>query len=207
VTRRGTNRSVILTIRQFMDSIEMTHDELVERAVRWLKGTRRCPVVLSEAGMGLEIPDAIGWEYGGRSILVECKVSRSDFLRDQKKSFRYYSDSGMGSVRYYMVPPNLISVDDVPEKWGLCYVHPKQVRIIKKAEPFLFGGKIGSWRERRLLISQFAKANLSRYELLDRATDMLDRAADILREWPLGHPLRDKAMKCYKDIIALDTSD
>jgi len=136
----------------------MTHDELVRRAVRWLKGTRRCPVVLSEVGSGIEIPDAIGWEYSGRSILVECKASRADFLKDQNKSFRRYSDTGMGFLRYYMTPPGLVLPDEVPEKWGLCFVHPTQVRVAKRAEAFLFRGKIGAWRERGLLISACAKA-------------------------------------------------
>lgn len=70
--------------------------------------------------MSSEIPDAIGWAYGGRlSILVECKVSRSDFRADQKKLFRRKTHLGMGTHRYYMAPTGIIPLDDVPEMWGL----------------------------------------------------------------------------------------
>ena len=64
----------------------MTHPELVEYAVGWLRGYR-CGVILSEqACVSGEMPDAIGWKRASHSVLVECKISRADFLADRDKS-------------------------------------------------------------------------------------------------------------------------
>lgn len=96
------------------------HKKLVARAGRWLRGTAKCTVVLEEpiCPQISEEPDAIGWRDGGReSIVIECKVSRADFLRDKKK---YASRRGrrMGAHRYYMAPVGLLTAADMPEGWG-----------------------------------------------------------------------------------------
>src|SRR3984893_14417938 len=53
----------------------MTHAQLVERAVRWLR-SYRCGVVLSEqACVNGEMPDAIGWKRGNHSVLEVCHAS------------------------------------------------------------------------------------------------------------------------------------
>lgn len=135
------------------ETVVMTHAELVKRAERWLKGTMRCAVAACEVGSN-EIPDAIGWKYDGRSILVECKASRADFLSDKNKPWRCCPAIGMGMLRYYMAPPGIIKIEDLPEQWGLCEVYPNIVRVRKKAEPFLrHQWELGEWYERRLLIS------------------------------------------------------
>lgn len=71
----------------------MTHEELCERARRWLSGTRRCDPVFSNIASCSEIPDAIGWSskwaWHG-STVVEVKASRSDFYADKKK-YQYYA--------------------------------------------------------------------------------------------------------------------
>lgn len=110
--------------------MSFTHSDLVKRAAKWLRNTMKCGVVVTEEhSMGFEIPDAIGWK-SYESILVECKVSRSDFLRDRKKLHRRDPDLGMGDRRYYMAPPGLIKREELPETWGLLEVHPKIVRVI-----------------------------------------------------------------------------
>jgi hypothetical protein len=68
----------------------VTHSELCIRAVRWLRGTRRCNPVYSLNASCAEIPDAIGWSsahgwYG--STIIECKTSLNDFYADQKKRY------------------------------------------------------------------------------------------------------------------------
>lgn len=115
----------------------MTHSELVAYARRWLVGSCRCSVVVTElATSGAEVPDAIGWAGNGVSHLVECKASRGDFRRDLKKSFRRMPDRGMGSKRWYMTPKGLLSSDEVPQGWGLIEVSPGgQVRRVKYAVP------------------------------------------------------------------------
>jgi len=108
------------------------HDELVDRACRWLKGTCGCTVSAGElrafTGSG-EIPDAIGWraEY---SILVECKTSRSDFFADRDKIFRIESALGVGDYRFYLCPPGVIEPSELPENWGLLYAEESRIRKV-----------------------------------------------------------------------------
>jgi hypothetical protein len=101
----------------------MTHAQLVEKAVRWLR-SYRCGVVLSEqACVSGEMPDAIGWKRANHSVLVECKVSRGDFLADRDKPFRLAPEQGVGSERFYLAPAGLIKVEELPVGWGLLEIH------------------------------------------------------------------------------------
>ena len=103
----------------------MTHAELVERAARWLRNTVRCRVVLTEHVANTptgEIPDVIGWVAPHawaqpRCVLVECKLSRSDFLVDGHKHFRRASELGLGDWRFYLTPPAVLK-GPVPPGWG-----------------------------------------------------------------------------------------
>lgn len=96
----------------------MTHADLIERAEQWLAGTRRCTVVLSNVGFQSEIVDAMGW-VSRWSILVECKISVSDFHADKHKKCRQEGYLGIGQERYYLTPPGLLSVEQIPVGWGL----------------------------------------------------------------------------------------
>ena len=97
----------------------MTHAQLVEKAVSRLR-RYRCGVVLSEqACVSGEMPDAIGWKRACHSVLVECKVTRSDFLADRSKPFRLKPERGVGCERYYLVPATLVRREELPPGWGL----------------------------------------------------------------------------------------
>lgn len=97
----------------------MTHVQLVEKAVRWLRAYR-CGVVLSEqACVSGEMPDAIGWKQACHSVLVECKVTRADFLVDRDKPFRQKPEKGVGSERFYLTLPALVQIEELPCGWGL----------------------------------------------------------------------------------------
>lgn len=113
----------------------MTHQDLVARAVRWLKNTQGCSVVFSEMAPSREVPDAIGWQ-GSYSILVEVKVSRSDFLKDRDKSWRRVPSIGMGGQRYYFTTPGIASVEEIPECWGLAECRDRHVRTLAKSNGF-----------------------------------------------------------------------
>ncbi|KKL27284.1 hypothetical protein LCGC14_2386720, partial [marine sediment metagenome] len=67
----------------------MSHDELVKLAKQWLLSARQCNPVFSEKGSAKsgEMPDVIGWSSAG-SFVVECKISKADFIVDAKKDFR-----------------------------------------------------------------------------------------------------------------------
>ena len=121
----------------------MTHKEITKRAAKWLKKhsgnviVPNCSTVaedLTTATVTGEIPDVIGW-CSWTSVLIEVKVSRSDFLRDIKKPFRKFADMGMGEHKYYLCPEGLITEDDLPELWGLLWIDEKgKISIQKKAE-------------------------------------------------------------------------
>src|SRR4051812_17606647 len=108
----------------------MQHSTLVATGVRWL--SRRCSVVLYEfATKADENPDVIGWAPEAGSIVIECKVSRADFLSDAKKTVRKSYRAGMGQRRYFLCPADLIQVKDLPPKWGLLWALKGQV-IVKR---------------------------------------------------------------------------
>lgn len=103
-----------------------THGELVSIAARWLKRVPRCRVVLTEprtiSGTGaIEQPDVIGW-VRGFSIVVECKVSRADFLADERKKCREMGNGnygGLGHWRFYLTAPGVAQRREIPPGWGL----------------------------------------------------------------------------------------
>lgn len=112
----------------------LTHAELIRRSVSWLKSHHKCSIVYADMStIGTqERPDAIGW-YGTYSRLVECKTSRSDFLKDKKKYWASQPESGMGMQRWYTVPADLVRPEEVPAWWGLAYVYPKKIVVVKQA--------------------------------------------------------------------------
>jgi hypothetical protein len=65
------------------------------------------------------MPDAIGWKQACHSVLVECKVTRADFLADRVKPFRQKPEKGVGSERFYFTLPGLIEPEELPTGWGL----------------------------------------------------------------------------------------
>lgn len=124
------------------------HDELVQRAAKWL--TSRSVVVITEMTSGAyETPDAIGFT-GHRSTLIECKTSMADFRADGKKparrleafigdgpNARGWLGTMMGDLRYYLVPEGLshkvqtiLDAEDSP--WGLLVApEDKRRRLVK----------------------------------------------------------------------------
>jgi hypothetical protein len=109
----------------------MTHAQLVDRAVRWLR-SYRCGVVLSEqACVSGEMPDALGWKQACHSVLVECKVTRADFLADRAKPFRTKPDKGVGSERFYLTPASLLKREELPAGWGLLELRRGRIEMLQ----------------------------------------------------------------------------
>jgi hypothetical protein len=97
----------------------MTHEKLVKKAVAWLR-SYGCGVVLSEQSCASgETPDAIGWKGRCHSVIVECKISRADFIIDQQKLFRLKPERAMGCERFYLTPAGLLRQEELPTGWGL----------------------------------------------------------------------------------------
>jgi hypothetical protein len=108
----------------------MTHEVLVELAVRWLRTSYRCGIILSEqACCTREVPDVIGWKGRCRSVLIECKISRADFLADRNKPWRANSEGALGCERYYMAPAGLVAAAELPPGWGLLEVRGRNVEV------------------------------------------------------------------------------
>ena len=109
----------------------MTHAQLVQHATAWLR-RYRCGVVLSEqACISGEVPDAIGWKRACHSVLVECKVSRADYLVDRAKPFRQKPQSGVGCERFYLTPRGLIDLAELPPGWGLLELHNRKIQVVR----------------------------------------------------------------------------
>lgn len=121
--------------------INISHNELSKVVAKWLKKHPQNAIVpnCSKVAVNMktieqEIPDVIGWNSWS-SIMIEVKVNRSDFLQDFKKPFRIDPRKGVGQYRYYCCPPEIISVNDLPDKYGLLYLNEKgDIDIIKVAE-------------------------------------------------------------------------
>lgn len=149
----------------------MTHAELIELAAAWLR--RKHAVVITEMTHGAgEEPDAIGFTGYGKSTLVECKASRSDFIADRKKWFRRNQQMGMGHRRYLLAPDGLISVAELPSGWGLLKPTGRGVRVVAHGRPFDVYGQ--AW-ELQLLVSALRRTDglcVKRYtyETKSRAT-------------------------------------
>ncbi|KXJ45844.1 hypothetical protein [Marinobacter sp. Hex_13] len=115
----------------------MTHDELCLRGNRWLQ-QQGFSVTLHDKFRAFtaygEQPDVIGWR-DSISCLIECKSSRADFHADKKKLFRESPEKGMGDWRFYLCPPGVVTIDDLPNGWGLLYCYPKTIKKVHGFPP------------------------------------------------------------------------
>jgi hypothetical protein len=133
------------------------HKILVQAAVRWLLNTGGCSIAFSEfATAGHEVPDAIGFNCFS-TVVIECKASRADFLKDQKKTFRLRPYLGLGRERYYLAPEGLLQPEEMPEKWGLLEWKSGKIFIRKKPEGFTARHR---GRETTFLVSMLRRIKL-----------------------------------------------
>jgi hypothetical protein len=137
----------------------MTHPKLVEKAVAWLR-RYGCSVVLSEQCCASgETPDAIGWKRGCHSVVLECKISRCDFLADKEKPFRVKPNIGMGCERFYLAPGGIIRADELPAGWGLLEVRGREVTLTHKSATDLRSAK-GFRYEMNLLLASLRRVEV-----------------------------------------------
>lgn len=137
----------------------MTHAQLVEKAVHWLR-SYRCGVVLSEqACVSGEMPDAIGWKQACHSVLVECKVTRGDFLVDREKPCRKKPEKGVGSERFYLTPPALVKVEELPAGWGLLEYRRGRIEMLHASTKNLRTA-VGFRHEMNLLLSSLRRVEV-----------------------------------------------
>lgn len=113
--------------------VKYKHSDLIPIAYRWVLKNAACGCAFKELNsIAGEYADVIGFGSGGHSVLVEVKVSRSDFLADKKKPFRKNPSMGMGSERYYCCPNGMIKPTELPEGWGLIYVTNGKAKLVHR---------------------------------------------------------------------------
>ncbi|PRH19529.1 hypothetical protein [Burkholderia multivorans] len=104
------------------------HKLLVTLGERWLKRQGFAVVATELVTLGTrEQADVIGFK-SQCSAVIEAKASRSDFLADARKPHRIAG--GLGTYRFYLCPPDVIQVSDLPERWGLLYADGRTIREI-----------------------------------------------------------------------------
>ena len=139
----------------------MKHVQLVARAIDWLRTRYGCGIVLSEQYCATgEVPDVIGWKASCQSVLVECKVSRSDFLVDAAKPFRLAPEEGLGSKRLYMAPAGTLSPDELPKHWGLLECRGREVNLVVKPGRADLRTYLGLMKEMSLLLASLRRVEV-----------------------------------------------
>jgi hypothetical protein len=137
------------------------HTHLVSLAVDWLRHEYGCGIILSEQYCATgEIPDAIGWKGINRSVVVECKVSRADFLADANKPFRLKSEEGLGCERIYLAPRDVIALEELPAHWGLLECTRKSVSMLRKPSRKDLRGAVGLAKEMNLLLASLRRVEV-----------------------------------------------
>jgi hypothetical protein len=139
----------------------MQHAILVDKAVEWLRHSYRCGIILSEQYCATgEVPDAIGWKGQCRSVVVECKVSRADFLADARKEFRLRPEQGLGCERIYLAPAGIIGLNELPPHWGLLEYAKKSVRLVVKPARKNLRTDVGMMKEMNLLLASLRRVEV-----------------------------------------------
>ena len=169
------------------------HDALVKRAAFWLKKSRRCNVILTEAGGTdeesgkIERADAIGWLRPRLSFLVECKTSVADFRADSKKPHR--QKGGMGVYRYFLAPMEVLEKVEIPEGWGVLRPWGKySCRVIQGSSKFV---EAAGDLEERVLFWTLSK-NRRDLATLQRSMTRIARKTECPGHWS------KKGSFCYK---------
>ena len=139
----------------------MTHQQLVRMAEYWLRRHYGCGIVLSEQSSASgETPDVIGWKGKCRSVLVECKITRADFLADREKPFRKFPETGMGCERFYLTPAGLIEPHELPDKWGLLETRKREIRIAVRPSRLNQRAQTGLKWEMNLLLASLRRVEV-----------------------------------------------
>lgn len=111
--------------------IDLTHDELADFAAVRLR-TMGYPLAFSNmtSKSCREQPDVLGLNDISKSILLEVKVSKADFLKDKHKPWRA-EGQGFGKRRVYLTPKDLLKPEEIPYGWELWEVHGKNKPMLK----------------------------------------------------------------------------
>ncbi|HIH2745211.1 TPA: hypothetical protein ACYLN4_000889 [Burkholderia lata] len=122
------------------------HQQLVTLGERWIKRQGFGVVAAELVTNGTnEQADVVGFR-STCSAVVEAKASRADFLADRKKPHR--SAGGLGVYRFYLCPPGVIELEDLPSGWGLLYADGQRITEVRRPTGNLwpaYGVSVGDW--------------------------------------------------------------
>jgi len=139
----------------------MIHAQLVKLAESWLRCSYRCGVILSEQTCASgETPDVIGWKGKCRSVVVECKVSRADFLADAQKPWRQDPEIALGCERFFLAPAGLIAPAELPSGWGLLECRGRKLRLVVKPRRASLRSEQGLRHEMNLLLASLRRVEV-----------------------------------------------
>lgn len=105
------------------------------------------------------MPDAIGWKGTCHSVVVECKISRADFVADQDKPFRQKPELGLGCERFYLTPADLLDPEELSRGWGLLELRKKKVHVVRRSARNL-RTEIGFRNEMNLLLASLRRVEI-----------------------------------------------
>lgn len=165
-TRTGTKSTEIPAKEKRKYNMD-SHRSLCLNAGRWLRKSGRihpasCPwCVVELVTTNQETPDVFGWNYW-TTILIEVKVSHSDFLADSKKTFRKFPEEGIGEYRFYCCPDGMIKVNELPDNWGLLYEQDGVIQLVKEAER-----QVSDCRSERLIYASIMRRQGIKPQLFD----------------------------------------
>ncbi len=146
---------------------ELSHKQMVQQAMDWLKTKRTNPRFAEmRCAASNEEPDAIGWLPSLKSIMIECKTSRSDTKADGKKLFRCDGVPSLGDFRYMAFASEHLAERAIEQgllpndKWGVLYASGISLSQLRQAEQQEDSSKfqeLGFMRSAILRIQKFGK--------------------------------------------------
>lgn len=185
-------------------TLELDHRTLSEMGAKWCKKSASqnghgCNISIVEGCANRENADVIGFRHSHPakgSVLIEVKVSRSDFLSDKKKPHRKNPSSGMGKWRYFLCPENLITAKDLKNhpKWGLLYGYPNgRIKVIV--------GPLAdkpNWQQRDERLKEFAfdEYNIENEQvLLIKSLTRFEELDDMIKLQRLNNKVTNQSMR------------
>lgn len=185
-------------------TLELDHRTLSEMGAKWCKKSASqnghgCNISIVEGCANKENADVIGFRHSHPakgSVLIEVKVSRSDFLSDKKKPHRKNPSLGMGKWRYFLCPENLITPKDLKNhpKWGLLYGYPNgRIKVIV--------GPLAdkpNWQQRETCLKQFAfdEYNIENEQvLLIKSLTRFEELDDMIKLQRLNNKVSNQSMR------------
>lgn len=196
--------------------IELDHRTLSEMGAKWCKkpasqNGHGCNIAIVEGCANRENADVIGFRHSNPaqgSVVIEVKVSRSDFLNDKKKPHRKDPSMGMGKWRYFLCPENMITEKDLKNhpKWGLLYGYPNgRIKVIV--------GPLAdkpNWKERdeRLNAFAFDEYNLANEQvLLIKSLTRFEELDDMIKLQRLNNKVSNQSMRLSDENRELRSSN